>query len=62
MSTDRTILIIDDDIDLVEIHGYGFPRWRGGPMFHAARRGLDGLKQDLVRPPSVSLIEALRVA
>jgi len=26
------------DIDLVEIHGYGFPRWRGGPMF-AARRG-----------------------
>ncbi|MFC4624752.1 3-hydroxyacyl-CoA dehydrogenase NAD-binding domain-containing protein [Daeguia caeni] len=20
------------DIDLVEIHGYGFPRWRGGPM------------------------------
>ena len=26
------------DIDLVEIHGYGFPRWRGGPMF-AARAG-----------------------
>ncbi|MDR5654183.1 3-hydroxyacyl-CoA dehydrogenase NAD-binding domain-containing protein [Ruixingdingia sedimenti] len=25
------------DIDLVKIHGYGFPRWRGGPMF-AARR------------------------
>jgi len=25
------------DIDLVEIHGYGFPRWRGGPMFSAAR-------------------------
>ncbi|WP_319497919.1 3-hydroxyacyl-CoA dehydrogenase NAD-binding domain-containing protein [uncultured Cohaesibacter sp.] len=21
------------DIDLVEIHGYGFPRWKGGPMF-----------------------------
>ncbi|WP_323010991.1 3-hydroxyacyl-CoA dehydrogenase NAD-binding domain-containing protein [Paracoccus sp. (in: a-proteobacteria)] len=21
------------DIDLVKIHGYGFPRWRGGPMF-----------------------------
>jgi 3-hydroxyacyl-CoA dehydrogenase len=27
-----------EDIDLVEIHGYGFPRWRGGPMFHAARQ------------------------
>ena len=25
------------DIDLVEIHGYGFPRWRGGPMFAVAR-------------------------
>ena len=25
------------DIDLVEIHGYGFPRWRGGPMFAASR-------------------------
>ena len=25
------------DIDLVEIHGYGFPRRRGGPMFATAR-------------------------
>ncbi|HRO10547.1 3-hydroxyacyl-CoA dehydrogenase NAD-binding domain-containing protein [Amaricoccus sp.] len=24
------------DIDLVEIHGYGFPRRRGGPMFQSA--------------------------
>lgn len=23
------------DIDLVEVHGYGYPRWRGGPMFAA---------------------------
>ena len=28
------------DIDLVEIHGYGFPRRKGGPMFHAAARRL----------------------
>ncbi|MGO1068828.1 3-hydroxyacyl-CoA dehydrogenase NAD-binding domain-containing protein [Lysobacter sp. CA199] len=27
------------DIDLVEIHGYGFPRWRGGPMFARASGG-----------------------
>ncbi|MBU3029468.1 3-hydroxyacyl-CoA dehydrogenase NAD-binding domain-containing protein [Paracoccus marinaquae] len=26
------------DIDLVEIHGYGFPRWKGGPMFFAGIR------------------------
>jgi 3-hydroxyacyl-CoA dehydrogenase len=25
------------DIDLVMIHGYGFPRWRGGLMHHADR-------------------------
>ena len=23
------------DIDLVLVHGYGFPRWRGGLMHHA---------------------------
>ncbi|MBK4216479.1 enoyl-CoA hydratase/isomerase family protein [Paracoccus caeni] len=27
------------EIDLVEIHGYGFPRWRGGPMFAGGVRG-----------------------
>jgi 3-hydroxyacyl-CoA dehydrogenase len=26
------------DIDLVEVHGYGFPRRKGGPMFQASRR------------------------
>ncbi len=26
------------DIDLVEIHGYGFPRWRGGPMHWKMRQ------------------------
>ena len=25
------------DIDLVKIHGYGYPRWRGGPMFQKSR-------------------------
>ncbi|PLX34271.1 MAG: 3-hydroxyacyl-CoA dehydrogenase [Hyphomicrobiales bacterium] len=27
------------DIDLVEVHGYGFPRWRGGLMHWADRTG-----------------------
>jgi 3-hydroxyacyl-CoA dehydrogenase len=28
------------DIDVVYLAGYGFPRWRGGPMFHADEQGL----------------------
>lgn len=31
------------DIDLVLVHGYGFPRWRGGPMHHADRLGLSSI-------------------
>ncbi|RID92466.1 enoyl-CoA hydratase [Gemmobacter lutimaris] len=31
------------DIDLVMVHGYGFPRWRGGPMHYAERLGLAGI-------------------
>lgn len=27
------------DIDLVTIHGYGFPRWRGGLMHFAQAHG-----------------------
>lgn len=29
------IALKPSDIDLVKVHGYGFPRWRGGPMFAA---------------------------
>lgn len=28
------------DIDVIYANGYGFPGWRGGPMFHADRTGL----------------------
>ena len=28
------------DINMVYIHGYGFPAWRGGPMFYADTLGL----------------------
>ena len=28
------------DIDVVYTNGYGFPAWRGGPMFYADRIGL----------------------
>ena len=29
------------DLDIVYINGYGFPIWRGGPMFYANKLGLD---------------------
>ena len=28
------------DIDVIYANGYGFPAWRGGPMFYADRVGL----------------------
>jgi 3-hydroxyacyl-CoA dehydrogenase len=33
------------DIDVVYLTGYGFPRWRGGPMFYAGEVGLDRVLQ-----------------
>ena len=35
------IVYRSSDIDLVWINGYGFPRFRGGPMFYADRIGVD---------------------
>jgi 3-hydroxyacyl-CoA dehydrogenase len=35
------------DIDYLLVAGYGFPRWRGGPMHQADRRGLMVLRHDL---------------
>ncbi|MCT7666847.1 3-hydroxyacyl-CoA dehydrogenase NAD-binding domain-containing protein [Shinella kummerowiae] len=57
------------DIDLVKIHGYGFPRWRGGPMHYAEARGLgdvvavlDRLAADgLADPPCDGLRRAAEV-
>lgn len=37
------------DIDLAMIVGHGFPRWGGGPMLWAQRRGLLVLRDDLNR-------------
>lgn len=34
---DEGIAQSPDDVDLVMILGYGFPRWRGGLMFHAGK-------------------------
>jgi 3-hydroxyacyl-CoA dehydrogenase len=35
------IAVRASDLDVVYLTGYGFPRWRGGPMFHADQVGLD---------------------
>ena len=33
------------DIDVIYANGYGFPAWRGGPMFHADRFGLPAIHE-----------------
>jgi 3-hydroxyacyl-CoA dehydrogenase len=33
------------DIDVVLVHGYGYPAWRGGPMHEADEIGLDVVLQ-----------------
>lgn len=58
------------DIDLVEIHGYGFPRWRGGLMFYGESLGgatvLEGLRRlaadGLAGEPSAGLEAAATAA
>jgi 3-hydroxyacyl-CoA dehydrogenase len=35
------------DIDVIYIHGFGFPAWRGGPMFHADLVGLPKILADI---------------
>lgn len=35
------------DIDAVYLHGYGFPAWRGGPMFYADMVGVSNVRRTL---------------
>ncbi len=42
------IALRPSDIDVVMLHGYGFPRWRGGPMRWADHTGLRSLRRDLM--------------
>ena len=60
---DEGVAVRAADIDLVKIHGYGFPRWRGGPMHYAEARGLGDVlavldrlsAEGLAEPPCVGL-------
>ena len=42
------------DVDTVQIHGYGFPRWRGGPMFYGAERGWGKVAADMAEVAAAS--------
>jgi 3-hydroxyacyl-CoA dehydrogenase len=35
------------DIDVIWVYGYGWPAWRGGPMYHADRLGLGHVRDRL---------------
>ncbi|MEM9734759.1 MAG: 3-hydroxyacyl-CoA dehydrogenase NAD-binding domain-containing protein [Pseudomonadota bacterium] len=37
------------DIDVVYVHGYGFPRWRGGPLHYAQTVGLSHVAKRLAQ-------------
>jgi 3-hydroxyacyl-CoA dehydrogenase len=37
------------DIDVVYLTGYGFPAWRGGPMFYAESFGLPKVVEAMLR-------------
>jgi 3-hydroxyacyl-CoA dehydrogenase len=39
------IAVRPSDIDVVLVHGYGYPAWRGGPMHEADAIGLDVVSQ-----------------
>jgi 3-hydroxyacyl-CoA dehydrogenase len=43
------LAIRSSDIDVIWIHGYGFPRYRGGPMFWADTIGLDEVHETMRR-------------
>src|SRR5262249_15251735 len=55
------------DIDLVEIHGYGFPRRLGGLLHYAGARGLRAVvsslrtlaEADLAAPPCDELLQEM---
>ncbi len=42
---DEGIALRAADIDVIYVNGYGFPAYRGGPMFYADRVGLDRIYQ-----------------
>jgi 3-hydroxyacyl-CoA dehydrogenase len=50
------------DIDVIWVNGYGFPRWRGGPMFYADALGLGAVRERLDALASETGEESLKPA
>jgi 3-hydroxyacyl-CoA dehydrogenase len=50
------------DIDVVWLNGYGWPAWRGGPMFYADQIGLPGIVERLEAVAAQTGEESLRPA
>jgi 3-hydroxyacyl-CoA dehydrogenase len=50
------------DIDVVWLNGYGWPDWRGGPMFYADQVGLDRIATRLDEVAAQTGNESLRPA
>ncbi len=46
---DEGIAMRSGDIDVIYIYGYGFPVFRGGPMFHAEQIGLKEVYEDVCK-------------
>lgn len=46
---DEGIALRPSDVDVVLMAGYGFPRFRGGPLHWADTQGLDVLREDIRR-------------
>ena len=44
---DEGIASRPSDVDVVYLNGYGFPKWRGGPLFYADTLGLETVLQKL---------------
>ena len=44
---EEKIALRPSDIDVIYIHGFGFPSWRGGPMCHADLTGLPKILADV---------------
>ncbi len=46
---DEGIAMRSGDIDVIYVYGYGFPVFRGGPMFYAERVGLKQVYDDIAK-------------